>query len=475
MRIVMKFGGTSLKDGPSISHVCNLIKRYLHHGYQVVVVCSAMAGMTDAILEVLDKASSGDEEAIKRFISNLLDRHVEAAKYAVSDEKLLEELLKRLREEIGKLEKVLMGVYYLGETTPKSSDYALSFGEILSTMVVEKCLRSGGLDTQFLTGGEAGIITDSRYGSANPLMPMTLEEAKKRLLPLLERGVVPVVTGFIGKNTEGFTTTLGRGGSDYTATLLGAAIGADEVWIWTDVDGVMTADPRLVRAAKTIPILTYEEAMELAYLGAKNFHPRALEPAAENLIPVRIKNTFAPEKAGTLVTRHEPPLLSRIVKAVALIRGVAILTIEGAGIVGGASRVAYEVYKAMNEAGINVIMSSQNASQVSISLIIPQSALQKALSTVKRATEGLEGSLRIEAEDDVCVVGVVGAGMRGTPGVAARVFSTVAKEGINIRMIAQSSSELSISFVVKASDGLKVVEALHREFGLDKVDQQWGE
>jgi aspartate kinase len=275
------------------------------------------------------------------------------------------------------------------------------------------------------------------------------------------------VTGFIAATQDGVTTTFGRGGSDYTATILGAALAADEIWIWTDVDGLMTSDPKIVPSARTMAEISFREAMEMGIFGAKAMHPRALEPAMEENIPVRIRNTFNPQNSGTLITKEQTIKGGDVAKAIALVKNVAIISVSGSGMVGRPGSYA-KILDVLGKEDINVIMLSIAASEANISLVIRRSLLERAVSKLEM---GLSNDLirEVTSEDDVSIVAVVGAGMTGTPGIASRVFSAIARKGINIRMIAQGASELNISFVVKEADGEVAVRAIHEEFKLDKT------
>jgi len=274
-----------------------------------------------------------------------------------------------------------------------------------------------------------------------------------------------VVTGYIAATQDGEITTLGRGGSDYTATIIAAALEADEVWVWTDVDGLMTSDPKIVPSTKVIPELSFQEAIELAIFGAKAMHPRALEPAMEKEIPVRIRNTFNPQNLGTLIVKDQKIKAKDVVKGTTLIKNLALINVSGAGMVGTPGTAA-KVFDMLGKNNINVLMISQSASEANISFILHRDGLERAVSTLEIALLGSGLIREVTAEDDVCVVAVVGAGMKGTPGVAARLFGAVARRGVNMRMIAQGSSELNISFVVKETDGEKAVRAIHEEFKL---------
>jgi aspartate kinase len=467
-KIVMKFGGTSVATGENIRHVASLVTDCAKQGYSVIVVVSALDGTTDKLFEAAEKAKKGNGEYVQEFGKELLRRHLTAAAKAIMNKQTRKEVEQIIEKTIDELEKVLTGIGYVGELTPKSEDYVLSFGERLSAPLVWGALRDFKLETQYFSGKDAGIVTDSNFGEASPLMNVTMHQLREKIGPLLEKRIIPVVTGYIAATQDGVVTTLGRGGSDYTATLLGAALAADEVWIWTDVDGIMTADPKIIPSAKMLPELSYQEAAEMAIFGAKAMHPRALEPVIKESIPARIRNVFHPENSGTLISNVQTAKRADVVKAIALIRDVAMINISGAGMVGAPGSYA-RVFDVLGKNNINIMMISTAVSEANISLVIRRNLLGRALSTLEIALlgKGLVGE--ITAEDDVCVIAVMGANMKGTLGVASRLFTAVARKRINIIMIAQGSSELNISFVAKEKDGEAAVRAIHEEFKLDKV------
>ena len=464
MKIVMKFGGTSVATGENIRHVVDLVTKNAKKD-RVAVVVSALAGVTNSLIEVAEQAKKSDEKHIQGFIKELLNKHLEAISTAISSEQVQKEVTQITQKTLAELEKVLTGICYVGEVTPKSKDYVVSFGERLSAPIVWGAIRDTGFETEWFTGKEAGIVTDSNFGEADPLMNYTTHLIRERLVPLMDKGVIPVVTGYIAANQDGIVTTVGRGGSDYTATILGVALDVDEVWIWTDVDGIMTTDPK----AKMLPQLSYQEAAEMAIFGAKAMHPRALEPVIKENIPVRIRSVFHPENPGTLITKEPDSNTKEAVKAVAMIKDVAMLNVGGAGMVGAPGSYA-KVFDVLGKNNINVMMISTAASESNISMVIKRGLLGRAISNLEIALLDRGGLVsEVSAEDDVAVIAVMGANMKGTLGVASKIFSTVAKKGINIRMIAQGSSELNISFVVKEKDGAAVVRAIHEEFNLDQI------
>ena len=374
-----------------------------------------------------------------------------------------------LDQESRELERALTGISYLGELTSRSRDYVLSFGERLSTLVLAGALHDSGLNVQRLTGEEAGIVTDASFGEATPLMHVTQQKLKETLFPLISSRRIPVITGFIAATEDGIPTTLGRGGSDYTATIIGSALGADEVWIWTDVDGIMTADPRIEHTAQTIREISFMEAMEMAHFGAKAMHPRALEPAAKIGLPVRVKNTFNPKGPDTLIIQHQRIKSGNVVKAVTSVREASMVTVSGEGM-HGAPGTAAKVFDVLGKNDVNVLMISQSSSEANISLVIARPKLDTAITALKQSLLNESLFKEITSEPDVSIVAAVGAGMKGTPGIAAKLFRAVADKGVNVKMIAQGSSELNISFIVRENDVVGSVHALHQAFGLGKSE-----
>jgi len=465
VRLVMKFGGTSLGTGSEIRRAASTVRNYSQQRNKIVVVVSAMSEVTDKLIEAAGEATLRNRDSTRLFLKNLEERHAQASRDAIRSSEILDQTLASLNGQIAELENVLIGIDHLGELTSRSRDYILSFGEKLSTIVMAGALKDLGLRTEYFLGGQCGIVTDNCFGEAKPLMNITKQQVKEKLGPIFEAGVIAVVTGFIGATQEGQTTTLGRDGSDYTATILGASLQVDEVWIWKDIDGLMTADPKAESSAKTIPLLSFPEAMEMAYFGAKVIQPRALVLAWEREIPIRVKNAFNLDSPGTLIVQKPRVRSESVVKAVTVTNNVALITVTGGGMV-GVPGITAKVFAVIGEKNVNVLMISQSSSEGNISFIIPRSGLEKIVNALELSLLGKGYVKEITPETDACIVTVVGAGMKGTPGVAARVFKAVADQGVNIRMIAQGSSELSISFVVEESDGVKTLRALHREFKL---------
>lgn len=458
MKIVMKFGGVCTSSGANMLRIVDIVRRHIERGDKVILVISAMAGVTDTLINLINKALSGDPDEMEVLLSNIKYRHIQACIEAIKNEKLRKETVQDVENYIQELQTMLRVISYLKEASARTRDRVLAFGEKMATRVVWRALLSENIKAEYFTGGQAGIITDDNFGQANPLPGLCEEFLKKTLTPLIEQDVVPVITGFIGQTIEGVETTLGRGGSDYSATIIGAALEFDEVWVWKDVEGIMTADPKIVPNAKPIPKISYDEATELAYFGAKVLHPLALKPLIEKSIPLRVRSFFNLESPGTIV--HRETCNDAIVKAVSMIPRVAIITVSGAGLY-EAPLIVAKVFEALYDVSANAVMVSQSSSQTNISIVVSEEKLNILLRKLK---EILPRNCDITWESDVCVIAVVGSGMRGRPGVAAKVFSAVAEKGVNVRMIAQGASELNISLVVKREDAIKAVKALHDAF-----------
>ncbi len=467
MKIVLKFGGTSIGDSARVRNVAKSVKEYSRDN-RIVLVVSALNGVTDKLVRMSEQAKTGHSEKMASELVKLRERHNEVVERAVRNPEIRSEVLNIVESTADELGKVLEGISVLGEMTPRSKDRVLSFGERLSTPIVWGAVADLGLKAKHFTGGEAGIVTDEEFGEANPLMNVSKMKIVKKLEPLLDEGFIPVVTGFVAATQTGDLTTFGRGGSDFTATILGATMSADEVWICTDVNGMMTADPKIVTDARTIPQLSYSEALEMTVFGAKALHPRSLEPARAYKIPIRVKNTFDLAAPGTVITADQSVSKGEVAKSVALIRDVALVNIGGAGMVGKPG-IAARVFDILARGGMNILMISQSVSEANISMVLRRDHLERAVSALEISLLGRGFADHVNAEDDVSVVAVVGAGMTGSPGVSGRVFRAVAAGGINVRMIAQGSSELNISFVVKEEDSEKAVRTIHNEFGLGRT------
>ncbi len=465
---VMKFGGTSVGNAECIGRVAEIVAEAAREGAPVVAVVSAMGGVTNRLIAAARDAEKGDAEAAAELAESLRGQHAEAIEALVQDDARRARLFERADEIIEETASLCRGTALLKELTPRTMDAISSAGERLSAQLLASALNELGLAGVVVEATEL-IVTDGVHGQAEPLMDETRARTRARLPPLIAEGFIPVVTGFTGASQAGALTTLGRGGSDYSATILGAALDASEVIIWTDVDGVLTADPRLVPEARTLREISYNEAAELAYFGAKVLHPKTLRPVAEGGIPVWIRNSFAPELPGTKITASGHPT-ARGVKAITAIRDVTLITVGGRGIV-GVPGVAAKTFAAAGRARANVLLISQSSSGNDICFIVGSEDAARAVASLR---EEFAYDLRhqqvehITVNPEIAIVAVVGDMMRGTPGIAGRTFSALGRQGINIIAIAQGSSEYNVSFVVEAAVMRDAVLAVHNEFGLQR-------
>ncbi len=459
----MKFGGTSVGGAPAVAQAAAIVQEQAQAWERLVVIVSAMRGVTDALIQGARTAASGDGQTYASLVTDLRVKHTLAVAELLSDADERTTLLKTLDAYLDEFATFCRSVQVLGEVTPRAMDAISSLGERMNARIVAARLRQMGLRSEAVDATEL-IVTDRRFQQATPLMDLTRARTQARLLPLLEAGVVPVVTGFMGATEDGITTTLGRGGSDYSAAILGVTLDADEVWTWTDVDGVLTTDPRIVPDARVIPVLSYSEVAELAYFGAKILHPKTISPVVERGIPLWVKNTFNPICPGTRIVR-EPESTPGTVKAVSAIKGLSMVNVEGRGMM-GVPGIAARTFSAVASQGASVLMISQASSEQSICFVIPTDTAAGVIAAIEEEM-ALELSRRdidrVWAMDDVVIVTAIGAGMRGTPGVAARLFGALAQKQINVIAIAQGSSECSISLVVAADQATEAVRQLHSE------------
>jgi aspartokinase/homoserine dehydrogenase 1 len=464
---VHKFGGTSVAGVQRLTEVGELV-RGLSSTRRMVVVSSAMSGVTDGLGSVVELAAGGRRSRALELVDELERRHLEvAAELCPGTADVPGAEIERIT---GELRELLRAVVQVGEATPRSLDRVLSCGEKLAVRLLAARLRERGVDAEAVDA-DTCLETDERFGCASPIPDLMERGVRRALEPILERGGVPVVTGFCGRAPDGATTTLGRGGSDLTATLLAGALEADEVTIWTDVDGVYSADPRVVPDARSLGHLHYREAAELSFYGAKVLHQRSMIPLVGRGIPVRVRNSFRPGEEGTLVdgrfSRGSHP-----VKAISAVRGQSIVSIEGNGM-SGVPGIAGRVFQALADHSINVTMISQSSSESSISLAIPSGDAPAAESALKRALAGelARGEVEeIEVACGKCLIAAVGLGMAHAPGVAARVFAALGAAEINVLAIAQGSSELNISLAVDGERADQAIRAIHAEFGLHRLD-----
>ncbi len=460
-RLVLKFGGTSVGSAEAMTQAAEIVRSLLDGGHQVAVVTSAMSGVTDLLLGSAQAAVKGERLAVVERIAAIRSRH-EAAASALGlggDDRHL--VLDPVTARLGELSLLCDALGVLGEASPRALDAVGALGERMSIHLLAAALRGRGVKAHAVDAARV-VRTDDTFQAAVPLMEETRRLAALELLPLLTASEVPVITGFIGATADGVVTTLGRGGSDYSGAIIGAAIDADEVWIYTDVDGVMTADPRGVRGVQTLESLSYLEMSELAYFGAKVLHPKTILPALERGIPIRIKNTFNPSHPGTLVVGRSDDVGGGL-KGVTAIRAQSLVTIAGRGML-GVPGIAARAFGAVARTGTSVSMISQASSEQSICFLVAEKAAGTVIEALR--TEFHHELERRDIEDifsldPVVIVTVVGGAIKRTPGVAGRVFGALGTGDINVIAIAMGSSECSISLVVASTDADWSVQCIH--------------
>ncbi len=464
--LIMKFGGTSVGSAERMRAAARLAVAESRKR-PVAVVVSAMSKITDLLLGTMRHAEGGDRAGMEANLRTLRERHEQACRELLPPNRR-DEVLAKLFALIEEFERIVNGMAMLNERPPRSVDEGVALGERLSAILVAEHLIAEGTPAEAVNAWEA-IVTDAVFGNASPLMEPTRVKARARLMPLLERGAMPVITGFNGATADGRPTTLGRGGSDFSASILASALDAAELWIWTDVDGIMSADPRLVHDAEVMDEITYAEAAELAYNGAKVLHPRTLAPLVDKKIPVWSKNSFAPEKPGTKIvpeTHHAAG-----VRAVASMTQVALVSLEPANPELNGVQVMARALDAVARANVEVLVITSSSYRQSFCFLVRSDELDRSLQAIETALalELAHGYLRpIEVDNNVGLLAAVGEGMQGKPGLAGRIFTAISRVQVNIIAIAQGSSELTIAVVVRR-DGLEnAVRAVHAECGLGR-------
>jgi aspartate kinase len=460
--LVMKFGGTSVGSLKAHGQAAAIVLDQKKDWDRMIVVVSAMSGVTDLLINGALTASQGDDQTFHGIVEQLRVKHYLVLNDLLDASGEQASIRASVNQYLDNFAAFCQSIYVLGECTPRALDTISSFGERINARIMAAYLRQLGISSQAVDSTEL-IITDNKFQNAVPIMDLTCKHIGEVLVPLLEKDQVPVVTGFMAATKSGVTTTLGRGGSDFSASILGVCLEADEVWIWTDVDGVMTSDPRIVPEAKSLPLLSYNEVSELAYFGAKVVHPRTIQPVVEQGIPLRVKNTTKADHPGTLIVQN-PEMAKNTIKAVTLIEGLSIVNVEGRGMM-GIPGIAARTFAAVASQGASVLMITQASSEQSISFLLP---MENADSVLHALQEEMARELerkdieRIWSKDNVVIVTAVGAGLRNTPGVGARIFGALATGDINVIAIAQGSSECSISLAIEAKDGEQAVRQIHK-------------
>jgi aspartate kinase len=446
--IVIKFGGTSVGDASRVANAIDIVAAKREE--QPIVVVSALAGVTNDLVAATEAARACDIDRVNQIVDAIRQRHEDVAMQLVQQKfDFFESFLKQLQKHIDQIHTILKGIALLGEITARAKDKVVAIGEKLSSVLFAYSMMMRALPGE-LVDSEEVVITDARFGEASPLMDRTTEAARRVLLPLIERNLIPVMGGFVGRTVDGATTTLGRGGSDYSAAIVGAAAGASEIQIWTDVDGMMTCDPRLIPAARIIDRISYVEAAELAWFGAKVLHPKTIAPAVERGIPVRVLNTHNTGSPGTLVT-EEGDARDGGPRAVALKKGITVVHMTSSGMLGASGFLArlFAIFERL-EVSVDLITTSE----VSVSVTIDEKQNLEALATA------LKDVADVTVHENQCIVAIVGRNLMADSMVGGRVFDSL--RGIPISMFSLGTSGLNLSIVMADEDADRAVKAIHR-------------
>jgi bifunctional aspartokinase / homoserine dehydrogenase 1 len=460
--ITMKFGGSSVASPEKMKHCAELVQEFFDE--QPYVVVSAMGGVTDLLLDMADAAVAGKREQVDENLELIRDKHYVVLEANATDPELRQKAREELDPLLEEMKNILHGVLLLKECSPRSSDMIVSFGERMSVIMLSATLQGMGLDAGWVDARDM-VRTDNNFTSAIVDLNTTRDlcQTWSHAWP---KGKIPVFTGFIARNKEGITTTIGRNGTDYTATIIGFALGAREVWIWKDVDGVMTADPRNYPAAKVVPQISYAEAAEISHFGGEVIHPKTMQPAVLVDIPVRVKNTFNPEYPGTMISSKADPTADSIITS--SIKNLALITVEGTGLQ-ASPQVPIHVLSVVARENIKIYMISMASSDYNISFLVQEKDAEHAEAILKKELavfQEIEHTINpVVVERGVAVIACVGANLRGRVGVAGKIFMTLGDAGINMIAIAQGSSEYNISIVVRDEQTKKAVSAIH-----DKLD-----
>ncbi len=462
---ILKFGGTSVGDASSIEKVVAIIRAAAQESH-VAVVVSAMSGVTNKLIEAATHSEAGDYKLASTILEELRKQHEAVASALIHSAMARNCIDRKIQQLFQEADALCQDTILLRESTLRARDSISSLGERLSAPLVAAALAARGGARQSVAPLEI-VVPASCPGAAEPVMARTRERCNADVHPLLRQGIVPVLTGFIGATADGVVTTLGRNGSDYSATILGSALDADEVIIWSDVDGVLTVDPRLVSGVRRIPEISYREAAELAYFGAKVLHPKTLRPLIQSGIPIWIRNTFAPERPGTKITPTVSPNGGGV-KALTAIADAALITVGGPGML-GVPDVLGRTFKTTAAVQANVLLSSQSSSQNDICLVVSSAVAERTVEALRREfAQDLvhEKAEHITLDPNVAIVALVGENMRGVSGILARTFGALDRDNLNIIAIAQGSSGCSISFVVARKDMKATLTTTHQELQL---------
>jgi len=460
--LVMKFGGTSVGNVDAMAKVVDIISKAQQQWPRLVVVTSALSGVTNLLIESAIRAARGDMTLFHHAVSELTRRHEEQIEALVHNPTRKHQVTWEVKHLIGDFANLCQSISVLGEASPRALDAVASLGERLSVRILSAAVETSGMSAEYVESTHL-IVTDDQFQNALPDMPSTTLRTRQVLMPMLSAGRIPVVTGYIGAAQSGATTTLGRGGSDYSASILAVALSAAEVWIWTDVDGVMTADPRMVPDARTIPLLSYREVAEMAHFGARVLHPKSIHPVIEAGIGLRVCNTFNPDGPGTRLVDDCLSEQYGMIRAIAAIRGLQLVTVSGRGML-GVPGVAGRIFSAVATTGVSVPLIIESTSEQAICFPAPKELCPLVIRTLE-STLNLDitrGDIdKIFTSDDVDIITVICPGLRTTPGIAGQIFGALGNTGVNVLGISFGASDVSINLIVSALDTQAAVQSLH--------------
>jgi aspartate kinase len=464
--IIHKFGGTSVGDAQRFSNVAKIVadhSRSTHSDAQqpCVVVVSAMSGVTSQLITAARAAAEGKDAVYRRIKADILGRHLDVVETLLNSSPERLDVGGLVEDRLHDLERLYRSIAILGELTVRGSDAVASFGEQLSVNILAAILREGGVRAQAISATEV-IVTDDNFGGATPLMDQTRQRLQERIAPLVARGVLPVVTGYIGATEKGIPTTLGRGGSDFTAAILGAGLDADEVWIWSDVDGILTADPNIVAQARTLAELSCSEAADLAYFGADVLHPKTIRPVIRHSIPLRILNSFNPTHPGTLIVETPSPG-RQLLPAIISTSGLTMIAV-GSQDDTWTLEMAARSLQQLSAAGVDVLMFSQSFSEHSLNLVVRQEDQAHCLNVLGRE---LDKGCSLGTTEQVATISVVGVPGWNETGIVSHAFAALGKHGTRVITVAQAATEYSVSFCIPQNQVAETVRFLHRELGLE--------
>jgi bifunctional aspartokinase / homoserine dehydrogenase 1 len=460
--LVMKFGGTSVGTVEAMDHAVKIVCDSHKAWPRMVVVTSALSGVTNLLIDSAIRAAQGDMSLFHKAVSELTHRHEALVDALIQSPARKHQVHWEVKHLIGDFANLCQAINVLGEASPRALDAVAALGERLSVRILAAAVQSAGLEAEYIESTHL-VVTDDKFQNALPDMPATTARTRQSLLPMLAAGRIPVVTGYIGAAPSGVTTTLGRGGSDYSAAILAVALQASEVWIWTDVDGVMSADPRMVPDARTIKMLSYREVAEMAHFGARVLHPKSIHPVIEAGILLRVCNTFNPTGPDTQLVKECCNDRHGMIRAIATIRGLQLVTLSGRGML-GVPGVAGRIFSAVATTGVSVPLIIESTSEQAICFPAPKERVQVVMETVQAhlSADIQRGDIdRVYASDDVDIITIICPGLRTTPGVAGQIFGVLGSAGINVLGISFGASDVSINLIVSAQDTQAAVSALH--------------